>query len=173
VTGSAIPYPSPVSPHLSRRPSIPHADHHAGQGCTSMSAFPSSTTQRGQAGWHPGEELKVAGLPAAEAGLLGASPQHRGLGSSGRMLSPSQAGETTTPGPIVGKRAQRAAGRCFPRGGGAWLLAGGVAVCPRSITSSRTKSLLWPQRAQFLRQRSAGILEEATGVTQELNCVGE
>lgn len=41
------------------------------------------------------------------------APQQRGLGSSWRMLSPSQAGETTTPGASVGKRGQRAAGHAF------------------------------------------------------------
>lgn len=101
------------------------------------------------------------------------TPHQRGLGSSWRMLSPSQAGETTTPGPDVGKRGWRAAGHCCHGGGGARLTAGGATACPRSITSSQMESLRWQQPGQSFRQCLAGMLEEATGVTQKLNCEQE
>lgn len=52
----------------------PHADHCPARGYMCISVLPSSIVRGGQAGWHPGEELRAAGLPAAEAGLLGASP---------------------------------------------------------------------------------------------------
>lgn len=38
---------------------------------------------------------------------------------------------------------------------------------------SRMESLLWQQPGQSFSQRLAGMLKEATGVTQELNCEWE
>lgn len=99
-------------------------------------------------------------------GSWGLHPPHqRGLGSSWRMLSPSQAEETTAPGPDAGKSRQTDSGHHFSRGGGARLTGGRVAACPLS----RMESLLWQQPGHSFSQHPAGMLEEATGVTQELN----
>lgn len=73
----------------------------------------------------------------------------------------------TTPGPNVGKKGQRDTGHRFPGAGGAQLTAGSVTVCSGNIPLSWMQSLLWQQPGQSLRQRLAGVLEEAMGVMQE------